>query len=69
MTKTEWRVEGLAGGKWHQVDRPADYLPDPRAHRDEVVNMLRENKITRYRKVRLVKYVTTIEVVGGEISV
>lgn len=70
ITETKYHVEGLnPEGEWHMLDRPVEYDADPRAHRDNVVRMLRKMGITRYTRVRLAKYVTTIEIVGEDITV
>ncbi len=68
--KIEWRVEGLdPDGNWRLLDRPLGREGDHLGHRDHVVRTLRDMKVSRYSKVRLVKYVTTIEVVGEDVSV
>jgi len=68
--KTEFRIEGLTPeGDWHMIDRPLGTEGDHRAHRDHVVRTLREMGIERYSRVRLAKYVTTIEIMGEDISV
>lgn len=69
-TKIEFRVEGLdPDGEWHMLDRPLGIEGDHRAHCDRVVQVIRELNIARYSKVRLVKYVTTVEVIGEDITV
>jgi len=68
--KTEFRIEGLSpDGDWHMIDRPLVTEGDHRAHRDHVVQTLRDMHITRYSRVRLAKYFTTIEIMGEDISV
>lgn len=67
---TEWRIEGLnPDGDWHTLDRPLKAEGDHLRHRDELVRMLRERGIKRYSRVRLAKYVTSVEVIGEDISV
>lgn len=67
---TEWRIEGQdPEGNWHMLDKPLKAEGDHLAHRDHVVRMLREHGIKRYSRVRLAKYVTSVEVIGEDISV
>ena len=69
VIKTEWLVEGQTmEGEWHTVgrgSREADNL----AYRDSVVKLFRQTGMKRYKKVRLARYVTTIEVIGEDITV
>jgi hypothetical protein len=68
--KTEHKIEGLnPEGDWVTVGLHVDPDADPRKQRDDTVKMLRHYGIERYSKVRLAKYVTTIEIVGEDISV
>jgi hypothetical protein len=66
---TEWRIEGQAeDGTWHTLaipGREGDHL----AHRNVVIELLRAMGVTGYRRVRLAKYVTTIEIIGEDIKV
>jgi ABC-type hemin transport system ATPase subunit len=65
-----FQVEGLGpDGQWHLLDQPLGTAGDHAAHRDAVIRTLRDLNIDRYSRVRLVKYVTTSEVVGQEIEV
>lgn len=67
---TEWRIEGQdPEGNWHMLDHPLKAEGDHLRHRDHVVRTLRDMHISRYSKVRLVKYVTSVEVIGEDISV
>jgi hypothetical protein len=66
---TKHVVEGLnPDGSWVEVGLAINH-EDPLAQRDSVVRKLRDFGITRYSKIRLAKYVTTIEVVGEDIRV
>lgn len=70
IIETKFHIEGqIEDGTWHMIDRPVAYQADPRAHRAEVIRVLREHGITRYKKVRVAKYVTTIEIIGEDIPV
>lgn len=71
ITSTEWRIEGRAEEEdvWHDLGFIHDDQADPLAQRDRAVKLLREHGIRRYDKVRLAKYVTTVEVVGEDITV
>lgn len=70
ITKIEYHVEGLtAEGEWHLLDRPMGVEGDHQAHRDSIVRTLREMRVTRYERVRLMKVVTTTEMVGEGIKV
>lgn len=66
----EFRIEGLnPAGEWVMLDRPLPVEGDHQAHRAEVIASLRRHGITQYSSVRLMKYVTTAEQVGQEITV
>lgn len=70
ITKTQFIIEGLApDGTWHLLDKPMGLEGDHQAHRDSVVKMLRDSGITRYSQVRLKKIVTTVSIIGEDITV
>jgi hypothetical protein len=70
IIKTEHLVEGLnPDDEWHEVGLVIKDGEDPLAQRDRIARQLREFGIKRYSKVRLAKYVTTIEIVGEDIRV
>ena len=70
VIKTEFRVEGEdAQGNWHTIGLSPLEDDDPVAERDRVARMLRQHGIRRYGKVRLAKYVTTIDIIGEDITV
>lgn len=69
VIKTEWLVEGQTmEGTWHTVGR-GSHEGDNGAYRDSVVNLFRQTGVKRYKKIRLAKYVTTIEIIGEDITV
>lgn len=71
IIQTEWRIEGKAEEEdvWHDLGFIHDPSCDHLAQRDRAVRLLRQHGIKRYDKVRLAKHVTTVEIVGEEISV
>lgn len=70
ISKIEFRIEGLnPEGEWHMLGQAMGTDADHAAQRDHVISLLRQSGITRYSKVRLVKHVTTIEVVAEDITV
>lgn len=70
-TGTKFQIEGLnPDGEWHLVGlNTLGVEGDHKTHMDHVARMLRDHGITRYSRLRLAKYVTTLEVVGEEITV
>jgi hypothetical protein len=70
VSTVSFRIEGLnASGEWVMLDRMLPAEGDHAARRDDVIKHLRFHGIDRYSKVRLVKVITTTEVVGQEITV
>lgn len=56
-TRTAYRIEGYADGRWHLL-RPVP-SGDPGPAMVEVIGILRERKMARYAKVRCRKIVVT----------
>jgi hypothetical protein len=70
ITGTAFTVEGqTASGEWHSIGNQVPDADMAVVHRTEVRDMLRQHGITRYKKLRIRKTVTTTWATGQEVEV